>query len=184
MLTIADGGTVSSGEFVVAADRRSIGTLNIGAGPGDPPTAPGTLNTAAVLFGGGTGTINFNHTSTNYVFAPAINGDGSVNVLSGITALTANNTYTGGTTISGGALIVDGSIASSIITTVNNGARLGGSGTVGTTLITPGGTLAPGPSSGTPGTITVAGNLAFQSGAFYLVQVNPATASSRPLQPI
>jgi hypothetical protein len=95
MLTIADGGTVSSGEFVVAADRRSIGTLNIGAGPGDPPTAPGTLNTAAVLFGGGTGTINFNHTSTNYVFAPAINGDGSVNVLSGITALTANNTYTG-----------------------------------------------------------------------------------------
>src|SRR5262249_31369202 len=89
----------------------------------------------------------------------------------GSTTLAANNTYTGATTVNGGALFVDGSIASSIITTANNGARLGGGGTVGTTLITPGGTLAPGPSSGTPGTITVAGNLAFQSGAFYLVPV-------------
>ena len=40
------------------------------------------------------------------MFAPAISGAGSVNVLSGITILTANNTYTGATAISGGALIV------------------------------------------------------------------------------
>src|SRR5262249_24311637 len=42
----------------------------------------------------------------------------------------------------------------------------------------PGGsTFAPG--SGEPGTsMTVAGNLAFQSGAFYVVQVNPTTAST------
>ena len=38
-----------------------------------------------------------------------------------------------------------------------------------------GGTFAPGNS---PGTMTVQGNLAFQSGALYLVQVNPSTASS------
>jgi uncharacterized protein with beta-barrel porin domain len=60
---------------------------------------------------------------------------------------------------------------------VNAGALLAGTGTVGATTINAGGTFAPG--SGTPGsTMTVAGNLAFQSGALYLVQVNPANASS------
>jgi autotransporter-associated beta strand protein len=94
-----------------------------------------------VVFGAGAGTLNFNHTSTNYVFAPAISGYGTVNVLAGITTLTANNTYTGATTISGGALIVNGSIASSNLTTVNSGAALIGSGTVGSTTVNAGGFL-------------------------------------------
>jgi hypothetical protein len=59
---------------------------------------------------------------------------------------------------------------------VNNGGALGGTGVVGNTLINSGGIFAPG--AGTPGTaMTVAGNLAMQSGAFYLLQLNPATAS-------
>ena len=46
----------------------------------------------------------------------------------------------------------------------------GGSGTVGATQVNTGGILAPG--NGTPGSsLTIAGNLAFQSGAVYLVQV-------------
>ena len=130
-----------------------------------------------MAFGAGAGTLNFNHTSTNYVFAPAISGNGTVNVLAGITTLTANNTYTGATTINGGALIVNGSIASSSLTTVNSGAALLGSGTVGSTVVNTGGFLVPGP-VGTPGSMTLAGNLAFQSGAFYVVQVNPTTAST------
>ena len=72
-----------------------------------------------------------------------------------------------------GTLIVNGSIASSAAT-VNAGAAAG-IGTVGATTIMSGGTFAPGNS---PGTMTVQGNLAFQSGALYLVQVNPSTASS------
>jgi outer membrane autotransporter protein len=59
--------------------------------------------------------------------------------------------------------------------TVNNGGVLAGTGTVGATTIRSGGTFAPGNS---PGTMTVAGSLAFQSGALYVVQVNPSTASS------
>jgi T5SS/PEP-CTERM-associated repeat protein/autotransporter-associated beta strand protein len=174
-LTIADSGIVT-GPVVIATNAGSIGTLNIGAGAGNPAAAPGTLTAPSVAFGRGTGTLNFNHTSSNYVFAPAISGNGSVNVLSGITILTANNTYAGPTTINGGGLIVNGSIASSS-TTVNSGAALLGSGTVGTTQVNAGGLLVPGP-VGTPGTMTVAGNLAFQSGALYVVQVNPTTAST------
>ena len=48
---------------------------------------------------------------------------------------------------------------------------------MGATTILSGGTLAPGPSV-TPGTMTVTGNLAFQSGALYVVQVSPTTAST------
>jgi autotransporter-associated beta strand protein len=96
---------------------------------------------------------------------------------SGTLILSGANIYTGSTTVNAGTLIVDDSIASSSLTTVNSGATLGGSGTVGATTILSGGTLAPGPSA-TPGTMTVAGNLAFQSGALYVVQVNPTTAST------
>ena len=176
-LTVADGGTVRTGTVFLALGNGSTGTVNIGAAPGSPAVAPGTLDTPAVVFQDGTATLNFNHTSTNYVFAPAISGNGAVNALAGTTILTANNTYTGATTINGGALIVNGSIASSSLTTVNSGAALLGSGTVGSTVVNTGGFLVPGP-VGTPGTMTVTGNLAFQSGALYVVQVNPTTASN------
>ena len=117
-LTVADGGTVS-GPIFVASTAGSIGTVNIGAAAGNPAVAPGTLNTASVAFGAGTGTLNFNHTSANYVFTPAISGNGTVNMFAGTTVLTAANTYTGATTINDGALIVSGSIASSSLTTVS-----------------------------------------------------------------
>ena len=81
-----------------------IGTLNIGAGAGNPAAAPGTLTAPSVAFGAGTGTINFNHTSANYVFAPAISGNGTVNVLAGTTTLTAANTYSGPTNVNAGTL--------------------------------------------------------------------------------
>jgi len=97
-----------------------------------------------------------------------------VKVGTGTLSLSGINTYTGTTTINAGALIVNGSIASSPVT-VNAGAVLAGTGTVGATTIMSGGTFAPGNS---PGTMTVQGNLAFQSGAIYLVQVTPSLASS------
>jgi autotransporter-associated beta strand protein len=103
-------------------------------------------------------------------------GGSLVKVGSGTLTLSGVNAYTGSTTVSTGELIVNGSIALSSLTTVNSGAVLSGSGTVGSTVINTGGFLIPGP-VGTPGTMTVAGNLAFQSGAFYVVQVNPTTAS-------
>src|SRR5262249_34504602 len=88
--------------------------------------------------------------------------------------LVGHQHYTGATTVNAGTLIVNGSIASSPVT-VNAGATLAGTGSVGATTIMSGGTFAPGNS---PGTMTVQGSLAFQSGAIYLVQVTPSLASS------
>jgi autotransporter-associated beta strand protein len=115
--------------------------------------------------------------SNTYQFDGAISGPGNViQAGTGTTILTANSSYTGTTTVNGGILQVDGSIASSSLTTVNANSALTGSGTVGNTLIASGAMFAPG--NGTPGTfMTVSGNLAFQSGALYLVELNPATAS-------
>ena len=179
-LAIADGSTVSvvggSGTAFVANQVGSLGSLNIGAAPGNLATAPGALNAAMVAFGAGSGTLNFNHTASNYVFAPTVTGNGTVNVFSGTTILTANNSYTGSTAVNAGTLVVNGSIASSNLTSVNNGGALAGIGTVGNTQINSGGTFAPG--NGTPGSsTTVTGSLAFQSGALYLVNVNSATSS-------
>jgi outer membrane autotransporter protein len=101
-------------------------------------------------------------------------GGSLVKVGTGTLVLSGTNMYTGGTTVNSGTLFVNGSIANSAVT-VNAGATLAGIGTVGATTINSGGIFAPGTS---PGTITVQGNLAFQSGAIYLVQVNPSTASS------
>jgi len=181
-MTIANGGTVNvgggAGTVFVANQAGSTGTLSIGAVPGDPAAAPGILNAAALSFGTGIGNLNFNHTATNYVFATPISGNGAVQQNGpGTTILSATSTYTGATAVNAGTLIVDGSIASSSLTTVSSGATLGGSGTVGSTIINSGGAFAPGP-SGAPGTMTVAGNLAFQSGALYVVQVNPTTATT------
>jgi len=104
-LTIAEGGIVIvTAPVVIATNAGAIGTLNIGAGVGDPAAAPGTLTALSLAFGAGTGTLNFNHTSANYVFAPAISGNGTVNVLAGSTTLTAANSYSGATNVSGGTL--------------------------------------------------------------------------------
>ena len=159
---------MSSRLLSIAANAGSTGTLNIGAGAGDPAAAPGTLTAPSVAFGAGTGTINFNHTSADYVFAPAISGGGTVNVLAGTTILTADNSYTGGTKVSGGTLAVgDFAHPSAALSgggpiTVGSGGTLGGYGSV-TGPVTNSGVIAPGSAtpgfSGSPmGAFTINGN--------------------------
>jgi T5SS/PEP-CTERM-associated repeat protein len=171
-LTIQNGGTVSATNVLIANQTGSIGTLNIGAALGQAAVAQGTLNAPSVAFGAGSGQIVFNHTASNYTFAPTISGAGSVLVEAGRTILTANNTYTGATTVDGGTLSVNGSIASSSLTTINAGGTLGGNGIVGNTLIN-GGTLSPGNSIGL---VTVQGSLTFTAASSYMVEVSPANA--------
>ena len=143
----------------------TAGTLQLGDGGTSGSILGNVLNNASFAV----------NRSDTFTFGGVISGTGAFQQNgTGTTVLTAMNTYTGPTFVNAGTLIVNGSIANSAVT-VNSGATLAGIGTVGATTINNGGTFAPGTS---PGTMTVAGNLAFQSGAIYLVQVNPSTASS------
>ncbi|MEO1709198.1 MAG: autotransporter domain-containing protein [Pseudomonadota bacterium] len=103
--------------------------------------------------------------------AAAISGAGGLNKLDeGTLTLEGANTYTGETVIDGGLLIVNGSVASSVI--VNAGGSLGGTGTIGGLAVS--GTLAPGNSIGT---INVGGNLAFEAGSVLEIEVTPGGLS-------
>lgn len=114
---------------------------------------------------------------TNLVTAPGvISGAGALTKTGeGALNLTGTNTYTGATLVDAGYLVVNGSNASSSLTTVGVGATLGGSGTVGTTVVARGGTLSPGNSIGA---LKVDGDLTFESGAFYNVEVSPQDTES------
>jgi autotransporter-associated beta strand protein len=111
-----------------------------------------------------------------------VTGGSLVKVGSGTLTLTGNNTYTGNTTVNGGTLEVDGSISGSLLggtgTSVNSGGTVSGTGMIGGAglVVNAGGTLAPGNAANPTGTLTVE-NLAFESGALYLVQVSGTNAS-------
>lgn len=81
--------------------------------------------------------------------------------------------YSGTTTVSAGMLVVNGSLGGDI--DVLTGARLRGNGTVGATTIRSGATIAPGNSIGT---LTIAGDIAFERGAIYEVEVDAGGMSS------
>jgi T5SS/PEP-CTERM-associated repeat protein len=90
-LTVQSAGSVSAqSNITLASLSGSIGTLNIGAPVGSPAAAPGTLVANTVAFGAGTGTLVFNHTSSNYVFSPAITGTGTIDLVAGNTIFTGD----------------------------------------------------------------------------------------------
>jgi len=176
-LTVSNGGVVDSPKgMALALNLNEKSSLNIGAAPGAAPVAAGVLNTPFIEFGGPGGAINFNHTDANYVFAPAVVGDGTVNQIAGVTNMTGNSKdFFGPTNILGGRMAVNGSLANSVVT-VSGAGTLGGSGTVGNVAVLSGGTIAPGNSIGT---LNVNGNIAFAPGSTYNVEVNAAGQSDR-----
>jgi hypothetical protein len=107
------------------------------------------------------------------VFSVLAGGLGGPVTVNGGTSLITGTIGTA--TVNGGLLsVLAGGIGGPVTV---NGGLLVGNGTVGNTQINSGGTFAPG-TPGTPGTsMAVSGNLAFQSGALYMVQVNPSTSS-------
>jgi len=156
--TVASGAVLDLNSF-----NQTVGSL---AGAGAVALGSATLTT------GGDG--------TSTTFSGSISGSGGLTKSgAGTLVFTGSSGYTGATNINGGVLQVDGAITSSSAVNVSVGGTLTGTGLVdppNTVSIGSGATLAPG--NATPGSsMTIAGNLAFQSGALYVVNLNPATAS-------
>lgn len=183
-LALVGTGSIASSSSVAVAnngifDISGIGNI-VGAPPSTSITSLSGTTGATVALGGNQLVI----TSASGTYAGTIadgglsgGSGGSILLTGGIETLTGVNTYTGATTIAGGMLVVNGSIATSSGININSGAMLAGAGAVPQTTVNSGGTLQPG-TPGVPGTIlTINGNLAFQSGAAYLVNINGTTAS-------
>jgi len=173
-LTIADGGVVNvAGTAHIATAASSVGTLNIGRAKGLAAAAPGSFAASAISFGSGSGKIVFNHSSDSYQFTAGMSGTGAIEVVSGRTSMTGDSSgFTGTTTVESGALAVNGQLGG--VLDVWTGGRLGGVGTVGSTVVS--GTIAPGNSIGT---LNVAGNITFNPGSTYEVEIDAAGASDR-----
>ncbi|MBC7283895.1 autotransporter domain-containing protein [Hoeflea sp.] len=127
ILTIADDGLVNinngNRNLNVAKSTGSTGTLNIGAAEGDAAVAAGSLQAKSVVFGAGDGTLVFNHTETDYTFAPSISGNGGVHQLAGTTNLSGSNSWSGSTLVEGGILRAGaaGALSANAAYTVNGG---------------------------------------------------------------
>ncbi|MCR8229772.1 S8 family serine peptidase, partial [Pseudomonas aeruginosa] len=89
----------------------------------------------------------------------------------GSLVLSGDSTYRGPTLVDGGLLSVDGSLLSAV--EVNAGGTLGGNGRIGGLLARSGGTVAAGNSIGT---LEVAGDLRFESGSTYAVELSESAS--------
>jgi autotransporter-associated beta strand protein len=161
-LTLAAAGALGTGGLAMTG-----GTLNLGG-----------FNLGLPYLGGTGGRIRNDVTTAATLSVQGGSFDGSiedgsgqlslVKEASGTLTLGGNSTYTGQTLVNDGKLVVNGSIVSSSGVTVAAGARLGGTGTLPTTIVS-GGILAPGNS---PGTLTVNGNLTLGLGSVYEAEVH------------
>jgi fibronectin-binding autotransporter adhesin len=162
VLTIAEGGVVRA---TTGTQIGVLGVLNLGSGG-----LAGSIVTPTIA---NDGQIVANFTDA-LTLAADISGTGTLSKFgSGTLILSGNSTYTGPTSVVAGGLIVNGSLVSPV--TVESGAFLGGTGSVGSTTIN-GGTLSPGNSIGA---LKINGNLVFSTASSYLVEVNAAGQSDR-----
>jgi autotransporter-associated beta strand protein len=179
---------VNAGRSPVDPDASTARVVNNAGGTVDisqvtTGTSIGSLSGAGNVFLGSKtltlGNLNSNDTISGVIADGGTGGGGGgelVKIGTGNLTLANVETYTGATMLGGGTLTVNGSIASSSGVAVNSGGTLAGIGTVAATTVKAGGTLAPG--NGSVGTLTVNGNLAFNGGSIFLIDVTP-TASSK-----
>jgi autotransporter-associated beta strand protein len=180
MVTVASGGQLTA--TVGGIVNNAGGSITVALGG----TLKDDLNNAGIVANNGAYLANV-ATNTGTV---TNSGVWTGNVASNAGTINNNLTWTGtvsnaGTFNNAPGATVSGVLANASGTAANNGALNGGasvsggiftgSGTVANLTVS-GGIFAPG--NGTPGSfMTVSGNLAFQSGALYLVQLNPTTST-------
>jgi autotransporter-associated beta strand protein len=168
--SIFNAGSIIGGTAAISFSGNG-NTLTLGPGSVISGNVLGTGSDTFQLGGTGAATFDVSQLGSQY------QGFGTFNKIgSSVWTLTGTSSYAGPININGGTLDVNGNIASASGVMVNAGGTLGGDGPVANTTIRADGIFAPG--DGTPGSsMTVSGNLAFQSGALYLVQLNSTTST-------
>ncbi len=160
--------SLDEGALGLAADGALGGMDLIAAGGTTVDYADGVSIGNAVTLNG---PVNFNQSGGAATQAGAISGAGSmIKTGGGTLTVSGANSFTGGTTIQQGQLTLNGSMASGV--TVGADATLAGTGSAAG--LTVAGEVSPGNSIGT---LTVAGDLAFQPGSSFTVEADASGAA-------
>jgi autotransporter-associated beta strand protein len=155
-----------SGTLLLSGSNSYSGGTNVSAGTlqGDSDSLQGAIQNNA--------TVTFLQTEEG-TYAGILTGAGTLRKegsqklhMSG-----ASSTFSGPVLVLAGELNVTGSLSGASLLTVSSGATLSGSGTVGS--ISNSGTIAPGNSIGT---LHVNGNVTFNVGSTYAVEIDPTSA--------
>jgi autotransporter-associated beta strand protein len=175
-ITVALGGTVKddlNNSGAITNNGAYLANVASNSGPGSIINAASwtgnVLSNSAFIAnnGGWTGNVasNTGIINNNLTWTGTVSNAGSFNNNTGAT-VSGLLTNTAGLTLNNGALNGGATVS---------GGTFAGAGTV-TNLSVSGGIFSPG--NGAPGSsMTVTGNLAFQSGAMYVVQLNPSTST-------
>ncbi|WP_102869232.1 autotransporter outer membrane beta-barrel domain-containing protein, partial [Burkholderia thailandensis] len=159
-LTLTGANTFTGGTTIASG-----GALQIGNGGTTGSLAGNVADNGALVF----------NEAANLAYGGAISGSGSLTQAgSGVLTLTGASTLAGPTTVAAGTLAVDGSLANSTVT-VQNGATVTGTGTLGGLIVASGGTASlPQPGQA----LNVAGNVTFEAGSTLQVAANPQQSGS------
>lgn len=171
-LTTDAGGTtaINGGKVITTGAQTYNDSVTLGADTQIKTTVSGVIAFVEALVG------NNHSLLIESPDAVAFNSASGLTALtkmgSGTMTMTGTSTYTGATNINGGILNLTGSATSSAFT-VNSGARLMGTGSLGALSLMSGGTLAPGASTGT----LSAGNASFAGGSYFNFELSNATGT-------
>ncbi len=184
---ISNTGSITGGMGIVVQGASAVSIFDSGAITATGISVPGdfTIGSAPIaidLIGNSPG--NVLTLGPGYMIAGQVLGQGSDTFQLGGTGNGSFDLSTVGTQYAGFTTF---NVVSGVWTVGNvdaqtqawnvNGGTLAGTGTLPALNVNSGGTLEPG-TIGVPGTfMTITGNLAFQSGAIYLVNISPTTAS-------
>jgi hypothetical protein len=164
----------ASNSLSVQGAVTGAGDLALRSSAGGSIILSGLVNHSGALTNSGTGAGTNNVSGAIGSNVTGVTQDSATSKL----ILAGSNTYTGNTVVAEGELVVNGNIASSALTSVQNGGTLSGSGTLGDTIILSGGTGSPGSS---PGTQTIAGDFAWSGGGNYNWQIHDAAGAAGQL---
>ena len=169
VLRLAQGGRFNvgdgAGSIYIANTLGSTGLLYIGTNP-----TTSTIEAGGIVFGLGSGVVEFDHGSDPYVFSTGFSGNGVIRHTAGVTRLTGGSSgFTGLLEVNGGTMLIDADMGSGDVE-VASGAAFGGSGsTTGIVTLQDGAILAPG-GLGASGTLAL-GGLVMASGSIFEVDL-------------
>ncbi|WP_310620637.1 autotransporter outer membrane beta-barrel domain-containing protein [Flexibacterium corallicola] len=190
ILSLTNSGSLQIPSLEIAVNAGSVGAMNIGGDATSSAIAPGIINDdATVSFGQGTGEIVFNHTinDAGISFANDVAGTGTILAIQGTTTLSGTIGPEVTLALQSPADAIDGDEVRIYVTgTFKGGVMLfedvidstflGGTGTVGSVVISSSGTIAPTMPDGTYGALTISNGASFNN-LYYEVQLDSSGGS-------